>query len=147
VASFVKVNRFVDHLTTGVHNFTSAGTAAMTVALSNTAPASEATNPLTDAGGILSNVTQIAYTGLSTRVFSTVTKSLSAGTLTVDLSDLVLTANASVATFRYLYFFNDTPTSPADPLVCHYDHGSAVSMVNTDTYTITIDPLGLFTLA
>ena len=147
MASFVKVNRFVDHLTTGVHNFTSAGTAAMTVALSNTAPAAQGTNPLVDEGGVLANVTQIAYTGLSARTFATVTKALSSGSLTVDLSDLVLTASGTVATFRYLYFYNDTPTSPADPLVCHYDHGSAVSMVNTDTYTITIDPLGLFTLA
>jgi hypothetical protein len=147
VASFVKVNRFVDHMATGVHNFTSAGTAAMTVALSNTAPAAQGTNPLVDEGGLLANVTQIAYTGLSARTFTTVTKTLSSGSLTVDLSDLVLNASGTVATFRYLYFYNDTPTSPADPLVCHYDHGSAVSMVNTDTYTITIDPLGLLTFA
>ena len=147
MASFVKINKFVDDLTTGVHNFTSEGTAAMTVALTNTAPASEGTNPLTDGGGLLANLTQVAYTDLSGRVFATVSKSLSSGTLTVDLSDLVLTATGNVATFRYLYFYNDTPTSPADPLVCHYDHGTTVSMVNTDTYTITIDPLGLFTLA
>ena len=148
MASFVKINRFVDHLTSGVHNFTSAGTAAMTVALSNTAPGAEVANPLSSTEGLLTNVTQISYSGLSTRVFDTVSKSLSTnGILTVDLSDLVLTASSTVATFRYLYFFNDTPTSPSDPLVAHYDHGSAVSMVNTDTYTITIDPLGLFTLA
>jgi hypothetical protein len=147
VASFVKINKFVDHLAGGTHNFTSAGTAAMTVALTNTAPASESTNPTGDSGGLLANLTQVSYSNLSSRAFSTVSKSLSSGTLTVDLSDLVLTASGTVATFRYLYFYNDTPTSPADPLVCHYDHGSTVSMVNTDTYTITIDALGLFTLA
>jgi hypothetical protein len=147
VASFVKINKFVDDLTKGVHNFTSVGTAAMTVALTNTAPASESQNPLVDAGGRLANLTQIAYTNLSSRAFATVTPSLSSGTQTIDLSDLVLTASGNVATFRYLYFYNDTPSSPADPLVCHYDHGTTVSMVNTDTYTITIDPLGLFTLA
>jgi hypothetical protein len=147
VATFVKINKFVDDLATGVHNFTSESTAAMTVALTNTAPASESTNPLSASGGRLANLTQVAYTNLSSRAFATVSKSLSTGTLTVDLSDLVLTASGPVATFRYLYFYNDTPTSPADPLVAHYDHGSAVTMANADTYTITIDALGLFTLA
>lgn len=147
MATFVKINRFVEDLVKGVHNFTAVGNAAVTVALTNTAPASESTNPTADAGGRLSNLTQVSYTNLSTRAFATVTPTLSSGTQTVDLSDLVLTASGNVATFRYLYFYNDTPTSPADPLICHYDHGTTVSMVNTDTYTITIDALGLFTLA
>jgi hypothetical protein len=147
MATFVKINRFLDDLVKGVHNFTAVGNAAMTVALTNTAPASEATNPTVDAGGRLANLTQVAYTNLSTRAFATVTPSLSSGTSTVDLSDLTLTASGAVATFRYLYFYNDTPTSPVDPLVAHFDHGSAVTLANTDTYIITIDALGLFTIA
>jgi hypothetical protein len=147
MATFVKINKFLDHLVKGVHNFTAVGNAAMTVALTNTAPASEGTNPTVDAGGLLANLTQISYTNLSTRAFATVTTSLSSGTSTVDLSDLTLTASGAVATFRYVYFYNDTPTSPADPLVAHFDHGSAVTLANTDTYIITIDALGLFTIA
>jgi hypothetical protein len=146
VAAFVKVNKFADHLVSGVHNFTSSGTAAATVALTNTAPASESTNPLSDSGGLLANLTQVAYTNLSARTFATVSKALSSGVVTVDLSDLILSATGNVASFRYIYFCNDTPTSPADPLICHFDHGATVSMVNTDSYSITINPLGLFTL-
>lgn len=146
MATFIKVNRFAEDLVKGVHNFTSSGTAAVTVALTNTAPTSEGTNPLTDAGGRLANLTQVSYTNLSSRVFSTVTPTLASGTQTVDLSDLTLTASGTVATFRYIYFYNDTPTSPADPLICHFDHGAAVTLNNTDTYVITIDALGLFTL-
>jgi hypothetical protein len=147
MATFVKVNKFVDHLVTGVHNFTSSGTAAVTVALTNTAPASESQNPLVDAGGLLANLTQVSYTNLSTRAFATVTKSLSTGTVTVDLSDLTLTASGAVATYRYLNVYNDTPTSPADPLIAHFDHGSTITLANTDTHILTIDALGLFTLA
>ena len=146
MATFIKVNRFAEDLVKGVHNFTSSGTAAVTVALTNTAPASESTNPLTDAGGRLANLTQVSYTNLSTRAFATVTPTLASGTQTVDLGDLTLTASGAVATFRYLYFYNDTPTSPADPLVCHFDHGAGMTMGASDTYIITIDALGLFTL-
>jgi len=146
VATFVKVNRFAEDLTKGVHNFTSVGTAAATVALTNTAPASESTNPLGDTGGRLANLTQVSYTNLSTRAFSTVTPTLASGTQTVDLSDLTLTASGAVATFRYVYFYNDTPTSPADPLICHYDHLATVTMASSDTYVITIDAFGLFSL-
>lgn len=146
MATFVKINDFVEDLILGVHDFTNSTNAAMTVALSATAPAGEGSNPTADGNGVLANVTQIAYTNLSSRAFTTVTPSLSSGTATVDLSDLVLTASGTVASFRYLYFYNDTPSSPADPLVCHYDHGTTVSMVNTDTYTITIDAAGLFSI-
>jgi hypothetical protein len=148
MATFVKINKFVDHLCSGVHNFNSQGTAAMTVALSNTQPATEGGgDPLSDAGGDLSFVTEINYANLSSRAFATVSKNLSAGTLTVDLSDLVLTASGAVAAFRYLYFYNDTPTAPVDPLVAHFDHGSVVQLADTDTYSISIDNAGLFTLA
>ena len=148
MASFVKINKFVDHLCSGVHNFTSTVDAQMTVALSNTAPGSEpGGNPTDDAFGLLSNVTEINYANLSSRQFTNVQKSLSTGTLTVDMDDLQLTASGTVATFRYLYFYNDTPTNPADPLVAHFDHGSPVSLSDTDTYSIQIDAAGLFTLA
>jgi hypothetical protein len=49
-----------------------------------------------------------------------------------------------VGPFRYLILVNDTPTSPLNPVVGWLDHGSAVTMANTDTYTI---PAGaLFTI-
>lgn len=148
MAAFVKINKFVDHLCTGVHDFTSTGTAQMTVALSNIDPASEVGgDPTDDAHGLLADVTEVAYTNLSSRQFTNVQKTLSTGTLTVDMDDLQLVASGSVAQFRYLYFYNDTSTSPADPLVAHFDHGSVVGLQDTDTYSIQIDAAGLFTLA
>ena len=148
MATFVKVNKFVDHLCTGVHDFTSPATAAITVALSNISPSAEVGgNPLDDPYGLLANVTQISYANLSSRLFANNNKTLSTGTLTVDMDDLTLTGSGTVADFRYIYFYNDTPTAPVDPLIAHFDHGSIVGLRDTDTYSIQIDPAGLFTLA
>jgi hypothetical protein len=92
------------------------------VALSNTAPASETNNPLTDTKGILANITQIAYTFLSSRNLTMVASEQTGGTYKLDFSDLVLTASGgSVGPFRYIYVYDDTPTAPADPVIGVYD--------------------------
>ena len=49
------------------------------------------------------------------------------------------TATGAMATFRYAVVYNDTQTSPAKPLVGWTDYGSAVSMVNTNTFTVDFD--------
>jgi hypothetical protein len=64
------------------------------------------------------------------------------GTLKLILADLVLTASGAVATFRYVVLYNDTPTSPADPLIGWYDYGSAVTLANGETFTIDFDGAG-----
>ena len=61
------------------------------------------------------------------------------GTLKLVLADLVLTASGAVATFRYVVIYNDTPTSPADPLIGWYDYGSDVTLANLETFTIDFD--------
>ena len=92
------------------------------VALSNTAPASETNNPLTDTKGILANVTQISYTNLSSRTLVRSASAQTGGTYKLDFDDLVLSASGgSVGPFRYIYVYDDTPTSPADPVVGVYD--------------------------
>jgi len=48
----------------------------------------------------------------------------------------VLTASGAVGPFRYVYLYNDTPTSPADPLIGYIDYGSAVSLTTGGTLTI-----------
>lgn len=137
MASFTKLNGFVEHLAQGVHNL---NTGAITVALSNTAPGSESTPPTgATSACILANVTQISYTNCSTRAFSGVTATQSSGTLTLAASDLVLTASGTVGPFRYAYVYNDTPTSPADPLIGYWDYGSSVTLNNSgETFTIDL---------
>jgi hypothetical protein len=135
MASFTKLNGFVEHLAEGVHNL---GSGTLTVALSNTAPGSESTPPTgATTACILANVTQIAYTNLSSRVLTTSSSAQSGGTYALALNDLVLTASGgSVGPFRYVYIYNDTPTSPADPLIGYYDYGSSVTLADGETFTI-----------
>lgn len=141
MATFNKFNCFVEHMAEKIHNLSSD---SLKIALSNSAPSA------TNSG--LSNITEIAYTNLSTsRVLSGVSSSESSGTYTLDASDMVLTAAGAVATFQYVILYNDTPTAvagvnPADPLIGYWNHGSAVTMANTETYTITFNALGILTV-
>lgn len=137
MAVFQKFEQFVEDLANGVHNF---GTGAITVALTNAANAPVATD------AVLADLTQISYTNLSTRVLSGTSAQQTSGTVTFAASDLVLTASGAVATFRYVVLYNDTPTSPADPLIGWYDYGSDVTLANGETFTIDFTT-GFATLA
>ena len=116
------------------------------VALSNTAPGSESTPPTGDGAGILANVTQVAYTNLSSRNLTLASSSQTGGTYTIDFNDLVLTSSGgTTGPFRYVYIYDDTPTSPADPLVCYFDYGAGITLNDTETLTITFNASGLYT--
>jgi hypothetical protein len=117
------------------------GTDQFTLALTASANAPVATN------NVLADLTQIAYTNLSSRNLTTTSSSQSAGTYSLVLADLVLTASGgSVATFRYVVCYDDTPTSPADPLVCWHDYGGNVTLADTETLTYDLGS-NLFTVA
>ena len=143
MATFTKFNAFVEHLAEGVHNFTSDATCTPTIALCAAANAPVAGN------SVLADLTQIAYTNLSSRVITVASSAQTSGTYKLTLTDLVLTASGgSVATFRYVVIYNDDPTSPADPLIGFYDNGADVTLANGETFTIDFDGAnGLFTLA
>ena len=137
MASFVKINDFVAN---AVENM-DLESDQLAVALSNTAPASETSNPTADGNGILGNVTQISYTNLSSRNLTTSSSGQSGGIYKLVLADLTLTASGgSVAAFRYIYIYNDTVTVPADPLIGYYDYGSSLTLNDGDTFTIDFSP-------
>lgn len=134
MATYNKIADFVEHVNEAVHNMASH---QLVVALSNTAPASETgTLPTADGGGVLANVTQIAYTNLSTRNITLSSSSQTGGTYSLVLTDLTLSATGTVAQFRYVYVYNDTPTSPADPLICYFDYGSPLDLTSGESLTI-----------
>lgn len=125
MANFQKFNAFSEAVCEKVHNL---GSDTLTVALCASGNAPVATNT------VLANLTQIAYTNLSTRVITTASSSQTAGVYKLTLTDLVLTASGAVADFRYIVIYNDTATN--DELIGWYDYGTNISMTTDDTLTI-----------
>lgn len=132
MASFNKFNQFVEDLAKGVHNLS---TGTITCALTAAANAPVAAN------AVLADLTQISYTNCSARAFTTTSAEQTSGTLKLILADLVLTASGgAVGPFRYAVLYNDTPSSPADPLIGWYDYGSEITLASGETFTIDCDP-------
>jgi hypothetical protein len=134
MATFTKHHQFAEDLAKGVHNFTSDSTCTVTVALVNAA-----NGVSVSADAVLADITQIAYTNLSARVVTGITCEQSSGTVSLTANDLVLTASGgAVAPFRYVVFYNDDPTSPADPIIGHLDYGSDLTLNDGDALTIDV---------
>ena len=136
MASYNKFNQTVEDMANGVYKCDSDQFA---VALTVVAPV--ATN------SVLADLTEIAYTNLSTRNLITLSSGQTGGVFSQLFNDLVLTASGgSVAAFRYITIYNDSPTSPADPLLCFYDFGSNLTLADGETLTIDFTT-STFTLA
>ena len=133
MATFNKVNDFVKN---AVHNM-DLESDQIVIALSNTAPGSESSNPAADNNGVLANVTQVAYTNLSSRNVTTTSSSQTGGTYKLVLADITLTSTGgTTGPFRYVYIYNDTVTTPADPLIGYYDYGSSLTLNDGDSLTV-----------
>ena len=133
MATFNKVNDFVVN---AVHNM-DLESDQVVVALSNTAPASESSDPSADGNGILGNVTEVSYTNLSSRNVTTSSSTQTSGTYKLVLADITLTSTGgSTGPFRYVYIYNDTVTTPADPVIGYYDYGSSLTLNDGDSLTV-----------
>ena len=136
MASYNKINKFVEAVAEKVHNL---GSDQLVIALTNTAH--------TSTWGQLSDLTEIAYTNLSSRNITTTTSAQTAGTYKLVLADLTLTSSGgATGPFQYVYIYNDTATN--DELIGYYDYGSAVTLQDGDTFTIDFDASnGVLTIA
>ena len=133
MATFNKVNDFVENAAQNM----ALESDQIVIALSNTAPSAESSNPATDGNGVLANVTEITYTNLSSRNVTTSSSSQTGGTYKLVLADTTLTSSGgSTGPFRYVYIYDDTAASPADPLIGYYDYGSSLTLNDGDSLTV-----------
>jgi hypothetical protein len=52
-----------------------------------------------------------------------------------------------MAAFRYVICYDDTPTSPADPLIGQLDYGSSLTLTDGNTFTVDVGANGIFRLS
>jgi hypothetical protein len=136
MATYTKFQPFVEAVTEKKHNL---GSDQLVVALTNTAPnATDST---------LSQITEVAYTYLSSRNITTSSSAQSSGTYKLVISDLTLTSTGgSTGPFRYIIIYNDTATN--DDLIGYYDSGSSTTLLDGESYNLNFDGTGgLLTLA
>jgi len=139
MAAYQKFEQFVLDLAEKVHD---TGVDLIKIALTNTTPL--VTNT------VFANITEIGagngYTAGgddTTNTHAEVT-----GTLTVSVVDVVWTASGgTIGPFQYVVAYNDTPASPLDPLIAFWDHGSAVTLADAETFTVDFASDQLFTLS
>lgn len=143
-----KIRDFVEDLAEKVHNL---GSDTLMIALSNTAPGSESSNPTLTDNGVLANVTQISYSNYSDdmatdRTLEGVTSSETSGTYTLDANDLTITASGgALPTFRYIYLYNDTASG--DPLILVIDNEAGITLAQGESVTLRWNASGILTLA
>ena len=142
MASAVKYQQFVEDLGNKVHDLVGTND-TLKVMLSNAAP-NVATHQvradvteLTTGGGYTSG-------GIDTQNDG----SESGGTLTVTGVDVVFTASAgTIGPFQYAILYNDTPSSPADPLIQYWNYGSPITLQDGETFTVDFSGNTLLTIA
>jgi hypothetical protein len=141
MASFNKFNAFVENVAEKVHNL---GADTLKVLLTNTAPVA--------GNSVKADLTEIsAGNGYSAGgTAATISASAqSSGTYKLTLADVTFTASGgSIGPFRYAVLYNDTPTSPADPLIGWWDYGSSITLAAGESFTVDFDgSAGVLTIA
>jgi hypothetical protein len=129
MATFNKFNSFVEVAVEGAN----LGSDTFKVALTNTAPTAgnSVLTDLTLASGAPANLDNVTLT--------TTSSSQTSGTYKLVLQDKTMTASGTVGPFQYIVIYDDTVTSPADPLVGYYDYGSAITLNSGDSFTVNFD--------
>lgn len=132
MATYNKHQAFVEHVAEKVHNL---GADTLKVLLTNTAPVA--------GNSLKGDLTEIsAGNGYSAGgTAATISASAqSSGTYKLTLADVVFTASGgSIGPFRYADLYNDTPTSPADPLISWWDYASAITLASGESFTVDFD--------
>ena len=129
MATFNKFDQFVEDVAHKVHDLSADG---LKILLTNTAPVA--------GNSVKGDLTEISSGNGYTSGGNAATQSSSgqtSGTYKLVVDDVVFTASGgSIATFRYAVLYNDTPTSPADPLIGWWDYGTTVVITDGNSFTV-----------
>ena len=132
MASYNKYEIFPKDLIDGVHDFDGH---VFKVALSNAAP-NAATHAVLAHSAEIAAGNGYAAGGAVTPISTT----RAAGTAKVTGADVTFTAaGGSIGPFRYAILYNDSPTSPADPLIAWWDYGTALTVTSGNSFTVDFD--------
>jgi hypothetical protein len=146
MATFFKFNQFVEDVASGVHQMQTGTAHSFKVYLTNTAPDAAADAVKADLAEISGGN---GYTSGGASA-GTVTGAETSGTFKLTLgTDPSWTASGgTIGPFRYAVLYNDTPTSPADPLIGAWDYGSSITLAIGESFTVDLDGSnGVLTIA
>lgn len=140
-ASFNKFNQFVADLANKVHNL---GADTLKVMLSNTAPSAS--------NAVKADITEIGagngYTAGGNAAALT-SSSQTGGVFKLVLANPATwtASGGTIGPFRYAVLYNDTPSSPAKPLIGWYDYGSSITLASGEQFQVAFDAVnGVFTI-
>ncbi|MEM4720541.1 MAG: hypothetical protein QXT73_00590 [Candidatus Methanomethylicaceae archaeon] len=129
-SNWYRFDVLAEHLSKGVHDFSSH---SIKMYLTNNTPSQSTHATKTDLPGITQ---QNGYSEATL----TLSVSRSGNVASINCSgDIEWTASGgSFGPFRYVVIYNDTPTSPADPLIAYWDYGSSVTVQNGEKFTVDL---------
>jgi len=125
MAAYNKFQDFVEQLGLGQHNL---NTDTLKVYLSNHQPLAADTV----IGDIAEITAQNGYPAGGTDIQNVWSEA--AGTGTLAGTDVVFTGTGDFGPFQFAVIYNDTNAS--DRLVCWWDYGSAITIHDTETFTV-----------
>jgi hypothetical protein len=131
MAAYNKFEAFVEHLCDKVHDlFGTAGADLVKIYLSNAAPSASLDAVKADLAEISAGN---GYTAGGEDIQNDGTRS--GGTFTLTGTSVLITASGgTIGPFQYVVGYNDTPTSPADPLIGWWDRGAALTLQDGESF-------------
>lgn len=128
---FNKFYPFVEHLAEKVHNL---GSDSLKIALCPTG------NPPILTNSQLSDLNTLSTVNLDDVSLTVNSSSQTNGLYKLDVANKTITNTGSATgPFQYIVVYNDTPTSPVDPLIGYYDYGTGVTLSTNESMVINFD--------
>ncbi len=129
VSAFTKFQAFSERLAEQVHQLDANTLRAY---LSNTAPNAATHQNKADLAEISAGN---GYSAGGVDVQNTTSRT--GGVTSVVAVDATITAaGGPIGPFRYVVLYDDTPTSPADPLIGYWDYGSAITVQDGESFDL-----------